>query len=237
MGKVRVTEMFYSIQGEGISQGCPSVFVRLWGCNLNCVWCDSKTSWETGKEKAHLYEKPTDMFEDVLSLIPSSVKNHRNIDIVFTGGEPLIHVDDEFIQLVEVCSQAFKNVYFETNGTISPKVLKHVLGDCKFNCSPKTDNSNVSINKAFKPRFLKEISKIDGSCFKFVIKSKGCIDDALFYIRQVGIPGHMVYLMPEGQTREEIQKRLELCALYAIKYGFNVSNRMQVQIWNRTMGV
>jgi len=44
--KYKVSEIFYSIQGEGLNQGIPFVFIRFSGCNLRCEWCDTKYAWE-----------------------------------------------------------------------------------------------------------------------------------------------------------------------------------------------
>ena len=47
---MKISEIFYSIEGEGIEIGRPEIFVRLSGCNLRCEWCDTKYAWENGKE-------------------------------------------------------------------------------------------------------------------------------------------------------------------------------------------
>src|ERR1700738_205435 len=80
--KMRIAEIFYSIQGEGILAGVPSVFVRTSGCNLRCTWCDTPyTSWRPeGRDMP-------------LDAILAEVRGHAATHVVVTGGEPMI-VDD-----------------------------------------------------------------------------------------------------------------------------------------------
>lgn len=94
-----VLETFFSIQGEGLKIGIPSVFIRFPGCNLRCPWCDTKYSWE---------EEPQFSFKDV---------NLLSNEVVFTGGEPLLNQDLilDFIQ-----KHPDLNYTIETNGTLLP---------------------------------------------------------------------------------------------------------------------
>ena len=81
--KIKVSEIFYSIQGEGSQIGIPTVFVRLFGCNLRCQWCDT------------MYDVEGDDYSELSfsELIRKSLSyNCKNICI--TGGEPLTHEKD-----------------------------------------------------------------------------------------------------------------------------------------------
>src|ERR1700690_61576 len=76
---LRVSEIFYSIQGEGILAGVPSVFVRLSGCNLRCSWCDTPyASWNPEGDSKMLGE------------IVGNVRGRWSTHVVVTGGEPMI---------------------------------------------------------------------------------------------------------------------------------------------------
>lgn len=80
LSSLPVMEYFYSIQGEGYFQGRPAFFIRLGGCDVGCVWCDVKESWDAG---AH----PKMMIEDLVT----EVKKTKTDFVVVTGGEPLMH--------------------------------------------------------------------------------------------------------------------------------------------------
>ena len=75
-----VMEHFYTIQGEGRHQGRAAYFIRLGGCDVGCVWCDVKDSWDAGKH-------PLVSIED---LIKTVAKTPAKL-VVVTGGEPLMH--------------------------------------------------------------------------------------------------------------------------------------------------
>ena len=76
-----VMEDFYTIQGEGFHQGKAAYFVRLAGCDVGCVWCDVKESWDVNK---HPYIK----IEEIVNKIKAASTTNM---VVITGGEPLMH--------------------------------------------------------------------------------------------------------------------------------------------------
>ncbi|UCC94900.1 MAG: 7-carboxy-7-deazaguanine synthase QueE [Candidatus Omnitrophota bacterium] len=101
--KAKISEIFQSTQGEGIYQGEQQVFVRFFGCNLNCSFCDTQLNF---------YEELT--VEKVLEKI-RSYSNYHSISL--TGGEPLLQVD--FLRDLAQCLKSQSQiVYLETNGTL-----------------------------------------------------------------------------------------------------------------------
>lgn len=107
----KINEVFKSIQGEGIYQGVDQVFVRFFGCNLECSFCDTKLDFYEKKTVPELLDE-VDSFGDCHSLS-------------FTGGEPLLQVD--FLKgLLKLVKQRKQKVYLETNGTL-PENLKKVI--------------------------------------------------------------------------------------------------------------
>ena len=117
-------EQFYTLQGEGYYQGQAAYFVRLAGCDVGCVWCDVKESWE---EEKHPLQKVQDLV--------SNIKCTNAKIVVVTGGEPLLH------DLNELTGQLKKEglrTHLETSGsspltgrwdwiTLSPKKFKAPL--------------------------------------------------------------------------------------------------------------
>src|SRR5688500_17960193 len=79
-----VMEHFYTLQGEGMHQGKAAYFIRLGGCDVGCIWCDVKDSWEMGKH-------PLLNIEDLIL----NIGNTPAEIVVVTGGEPLMHGLDE----------------------------------------------------------------------------------------------------------------------------------------------
>jgi organic radical activating enzyme len=110
--KGKVAEVFQSIQGEGIYLGERQLFVRLFGCNLNCKFCDTKLN--------HFVEyEPQDLLEE-LKLYPGIYHS-----VSFTGGEPLLQKD--FLKkILALTHQAGLKNYLETNGTL-PEALGEVI--------------------------------------------------------------------------------------------------------------
>ena len=90
-------EMFYSLQGEGYHQGKAAFFIRLAGCDVGCVWCDVKDSWDASKHP-------------VLSIdeIVEAAKSHPARIAIVTGGEPLLHP-------LDALTTALKNAGFQTH--------------------------------------------------------------------------------------------------------------------------
>jgi 7-carboxy-7-deazaguanine synthase len=100
---LRITEIFFSIQGESSHAGRPCVFVRLTGCNLRCTWCDSEYTFAGGERMS---------IDDVVARVESYGCNLVEI----TGGEPL--AQKEAFELIErLCSDGFE-VLIETSGSI-----------------------------------------------------------------------------------------------------------------------
>ncbi len=119
-------EAFYTIQGEGYHQGKAAYFIRLGGCDVGCVWCDVKESWDAS---AHPMVSVTDMVKEALKF-PGRIA-------VVTGGEPAMH---NCLPLTRELHAAGFHTHIETSGAyplsgkwdwicLSPKKFKHPLGD------------------------------------------------------------------------------------------------------------
>ena len=110
--KGKISEVFDSVQGEGIYLGEKQVFVRFYGCNLGCKFCDTKP--ESFKE----YE-PEELFKEI------KLYHGKHHSISFTGGEPLFQKD--FLkEIMKLTKKAGHRNYLETNGTL-PEALHEVI--------------------------------------------------------------------------------------------------------------
>ncbi len=113
-----VMEMFYSLQGEGYHQGKAAYFIRLAGCDVGCVWCDVKDSWDASKH-------PVLSIEEIVN----SALQHPGRLAIVTGGEPLLHN-------LYPLTAALKAAGFETN--IETSGSSPMSGDWDWVClSPK----------------------------------------------------------------------------------------------------
>ena len=105
---MKINEIFYGIQGEGVLCGVPSVFIRTTGCNLRCSWCDTKYAYEDGKEMT---------VDEILKEVRSYPADH----VCLTGGEPLIQSNIGLL-IRRLLNRSY-NVSIETNGSISIRNL------------------------------------------------------------------------------------------------------------------
>ena len=119
-----VMETFYSLQGEGFHQGKAAFFIRLAGCDVGCVWCDVKESWDASK---HPHRTIQSLVEEAAS--------HPSPLVIITGGEPLLHQLDSLTNALKAIG---KQVHLETSGSspltgsfdwicVSPKKFKAPL--------------------------------------------------------------------------------------------------------------
>ncbi|HEX6834445.1 MAG TPA: radical SAM protein, partial [Rudaea sp.] len=113
-GRLRITEIFHSLQGEARAVGWPTVFVRLTGCPLRCVWCDTEYSFHGGEWRN---------IPDILD----EVEKHQVRHVCVTGGEPL--AQKRCLHLLTALCDAGYEVSLETSGAldvsaVDPRVVK-----------------------------------------------------------------------------------------------------------------
>jgi len=100
---LRITEIFHSIQGESLSAGIPTVFVRLTGCPLRCHYCDTAYAFEGGQRQS---------FEQIIA----TVLDYRCSHVCITGGEPL--AQPNVLQLMQQLAEAGLSLSIETSGAL-----------------------------------------------------------------------------------------------------------------------
>jgi organic radical activating enzyme len=136
MNKLKVVEIFYSIQGEGANMGMPAIFIRLAGCNMNCWYCD--TAWYQYNEMSVI---------DILE----NIEQYQCNNIIWTGGEPTLQLTDEILS-------QFDGYYhcIETNGTNPvPSGIDYI------SCSPKVGPDVLKRNFQFIDEIRYPLSKGD----------------------------------------------------------------------------
>lgn len=216
-------EIFHSIQGEGVSQGTPCVFLRLAGCNLACSWCDTAYSWNGTVPGMRLApEKAAEL-----------VLHYPCRRLVLTGGEPLIQLKALPVLLRLLPDHA---VEMETNGTIMPdtELLKRVT---QFNVSPKLPHSGNNDVKTWKPDILRCLAGTEKAWFKFVV---ACEDDVRAVLRRASeadIPPERILIMPLASTRDELNTMRAQAVEWCLRYGLRFSDRLHIAIWNSKKGV
>lgn len=155
---MRINEVFMSIQGEGLSTGLPTVFVRTQGCNLRCSYCDTKYSYYSGKECS--------IHEVVRKIEKFGIKR-----VCLTGGEPLLQEDADC--LVQDLIKKDYEVSIETNGSINLKKIKNhksILFSLDIKCPSSGSQKMMDLNNL---RLVKKKDQV-----KFVIGDKKDLDFA-----------------------------------------------------------
>lgn len=245
---INVSEFFYSIQGEGQFQGYPSVFFRMRNCNLFCgqptneafteksegaKWvCDTIPAWMKGKEMS---------FEEIYKIwleLGYIERLKEGAHLVLTGGEPLLQESalGKFLHfLIEKGVDSYVEV--ETNGSLEPTSTFSALVD-RFNVSAKLSNSGNNKGIRYNKEALKFHVNNPNSIFKFVVLDDEDVEEIFRdFIVAFNIPKKKIWLMPGAYDREELWKNAPKIAELCKKFGFKMSSRMHVEIWDRVTGV
>ena len=151
MIEIKVSEIFTSFQGEGPYVGTPATFLRLYGCNLECEWCDTDIS---------TYEILS--VDDVAEIIHTQMEFNNIKTFIITGGEPTLQME-EIKRLIKELPEDIK-IQMETNGS-----LFEYIPEIEYVISPKQDKEKVFEN----------YYNYENTFFKFVITSQEDIDEVI----------------------------------------------------------
>ncbi len=222
-------EIFASIQGEGVSAGLPSTFLRLAICNLRCDWCDTAYTWDWERydRQASTLTIPAAEAVEAMAALPP-----RNA--VITGGEPLIQ-RRQLEPLVRGLRARGFRIEVETNGTVAPGELAGLVD--QFNVSPKLAHSGNAGFTRIDPPVLHEFAAHPNAFFKFVIRGEDDLGEVEDLRRQFAIPPGRVVLMPEGRTAAELTTRSPWLAETCTQRGYRFSTRLHILIWGDKRGV
>jgi len=231
---MRVSEIFYSLQGEGFLAGVPSAFIRLAGCPLRCKWCDTKYGWD---ETAGIHY--------TVESIARMVQQWPCRFVVITGGEPMLEVDrpgdSELLQLTQTLRTLGKHITIETAGiafvpdlpcdlmSISPKLSNSTPEDAALAKIHEHSRLDIAVLKELIDRYEYQL--------KFVVDSKADLAEIQQTIEDVGnVDCEKVMLMPQASTRDELLKKSSMVADLCKQTGFAFSPRLHILLWNNQPG-
>lgn len=231
--RMKVSEIFKSIQGEGPNTGVPSVFLRLAICNLECSWCDTKYTWDWKN-----YEYQKEVTEMEMNEVESRILEFPDYNhLVVTGGEPMLQ-QDALVPLLKRLKEENGSYYFEveTNGTILPRLEMVGLID-QWNVSPKLENSGNSIPAREKPECYEFFKSLPNAYFKLVVDDLGDLEEILEIVGKYLIPPDRVILMPESTTSESLREKSGWLAEFCKNEGYRFSTRLQIMLYGNRRGV
>jgi len=230
---MRISEIFYSVQGEGKLTGVPSVFIRTSGCNLRCRWCDTPyASWKPEGEEMSVAE------------IMAQVALYPTRFCVVTGGEPMIAKDIRL--LLESLSAAGKHITIETAGTVRPDGVPCDLASL----SPKLSNSTPDEETAGaawvgrheslrqQPDTVLEWCRAYEHQLKFVINGSEELAEIEAIVAHVGgsTAPENVLLMPEGRTLEELARSSASVVEWCKERGWRYCARLHIELFGNKRG-
>lgn len=254
-----ISQEMLTIQGEGKYLGYPSVFIRLLGCNLKCYYCDTK--WSLNKNNAlYEYNDKHDII-NYANVIHNTYFKNTCPNIVFTGGEPLIYIEDiynfssKLVELNAEINQSKLTFDIETNGVlINHEVLENIIelrkiSNINLNISPKlhVECYNKPIEKfddiIDRFKLINTIlAKYNGAieyCYKFIHKIED-EENILRFIQKNKIENKKIYCMsytPMNLDDNEFQQVFHdnniKTGEFCIKHGFIYSPRQHIYLFGR----
>jgi organic radical activating enzyme len=225
---LKVSETFESLQGEGVSVGAPAIFVRLAQCNLHCVWCDTKYTWDFEH-----YRYEDEVREQSAADIAQLVNASPSRRLILTGGEPLLQqraLKDFFARLAPDII-----VEVETNGTIAPhpESLQRVN---QWNVSAKLSSAGDPEEFRIRPEILAVFRDSGCAFLKLVVNRDEDYAEADALASRLAWPSERVLLMPEANDREQLRARSVRVAEAARARGFRFSSRLHLELWGGRRG-
>lgn len=248
---LEINEIFGpTIQGEGKFIGTPSIFIRFGRCNMRCEGFAVEYTTPKGevKKSCDTYYAVDAAFreqwqkmnaDDVIKKVSNILPNYK-IDIVITGGEPLLYWNNEQFQyLLKYYISNGHPVTIETNASLNMNFEYDYQKELIFSMSVKLSNSLEPLKKRLNINTLTNIlSKTSNSYLKFVIDEefKEKANEEIYSILKQ-IPKTEIYLMPMGDTTNEINLNSEVVIDMAIQNGFKYCDRLHIRVWDNKRGV
>jgi len=229
--QVRISELFVSIQGEGMLAGAPSVFVRLAGCPLRSKWCDTPYALSARGGKRMPVEQVID-----------EVERHDCRYVVITGGEPLIW--PQLGRMTDMLHERGCHITVETAGveyrrfycdllSVSPKLPNSLPDGSRRSVISK--HRRLIESPAAIRRLLKEHPQYQ---LKFVVFVRSDLDDVERFLQRLDhFDPSRVMLMPQAADRPAYRRLAPKVAAWAVESGWRFCPRLQVELFGGRRGV
>lgn len=251
---IYLVEHFYSIQGEGRYTGTPSLFFRFGGCNMRCEGFGCKETAPDGTEvlgcdtvyavnREHFLKKwiPIKSSDELLGIL-DLYDLPKKVDMVLTGGEPLIYANDDiFIDFLQKLHKKGHRITFETNGSLHVDFERYpIYKEAVFALSVKLSNSNEPLSKRVRGDVINSIAvNAKEAFFKFSIDAESInlgLDEEISEIIMHSLDTQ-VYCMPLGGNKKEVEANTEPLIEFCKSKGYNFSDRLHIRIWDQNKGV
>lgn len=223
---LRIAEVFVSIQGEGQWVGVPSTFIRVSGCNLRCVWCDTPyASW-----------RPEGPVVEVTALADRVTTDH----VVLTGGEPMLF--DAIEPLAGLLRERGKTITIETAGTIyralpcdlmslSPKLAHSTPGPEAGDWRLRHERDRLNLDA------LRRLTRDYPHQLKFVVRESGDFEEIEALLDEIGgiAPGN-VMVMAEGTDADAVRLAMRSLVGPCMSRGWRLTPRLHLDLFGNTRG-
>ena len=227
-----ISEIFYSLQGEGELTGVPSVFVRTSGCNLRCNWCDTPyASWQPEGKQLTVGE------------IIAAVEVHPARHIVLTGGEPMIA--PEIHELAFQLQERKYHITIETAATVPPRGIACDLASLSPKLAHSAPDGRLDDSWRKKHEALRWQPEVVASWIgaanyqlKFVVGRESDVNEMEAMIRETAcaIPPSKILLMPEGTTIEALRSKAGWLSELCKARGYRYAPRLHIELYGNKRG-
>lgn len=233
-GRLRVSELYdkVTVQGEGPHVGRFCTFVRLYGCNLACMWCDTSFTWDVSGRNGIAYPRDENSTTMDIAHVAAHVVGLAVPILVVTGGEPLLQsrAVSELAHLLEVEGI---ETHVETNGTRPPLPVYDAVAH--YSVSPKLPSALAGKNALLLDTLAlwaghpRAIFKVVCCTAADVVRAGGLFD-------LLDVAPAARWIMPEGITPAATDRSAKLLIDAVLALGLNMTPRLHVQLWGTERG-
>ena len=226
--RLRVSEIFRSLQGEGPTAGLPATFLRLAACNLRCRYCDTPYTWDFQRFDPSKEVQTKSLDEVVKELLEPGLER-----LVVTGGEPLLQ-QQALVPLVQRLPTSIA-IEVETNGTILPCEALWARVS-QWNVSPKLEFAGMPRDERIVMQVLQSFANCEGAWLKLVVAEATDMAEGDALIAESKWPHQRVVWMPEGTSAQRVTLRGRWVAEQALLRNQRFSTRLHVLLWGDQRG-